>query len=107
MLLLVLRPNLQHAHQRSLVYLWKVNLTELSDCVALDILMLLQERENETLHPLGQQWPMRTNLFYCLGLCTKGQYDSRDSLLVLVPRSKPHGTVHIIKELCKFELEAI
>ncbi len=41
------------------------------------------------------------DLFECLGLCTDGQYESRDSLLVFVPRSYPHGTVRIIKEVCK------
>ncbi len=37
--------------------------------------------------PAMQQWPMRTDLFECLGVCTDGQYESRDSLLVLVPHS--------------------
>ena len=44
---------------------------------------------------------MTTNLFQYLGLCTDGQYESRDSLLVFMPHLCPRGTMHIIKELCK------
>ncbi len=39
---------------------------------------------------------MRTDL--CLGLCTDGQCESRDSLLVVLPHQCLHGIVRIIKE---------
>ncbi len=42
----------------------------------------------------------------CLALCTEGQCESRDSLLVLLPYQNPHGTVRVIKESCKAQLEA-
>ncbi len=45
-----------------------------------------------------------TDLFQCLGLCTDGQYESRDSVLVFVPHQCPHG---IIKELWKAQPVAI
>ncbi len=47
--------------------------------------------KGDSRHPFSQQWPMWTNLFYCLGFCPDGQYESRDSLLVFVPSS--HGTI--------------
>ena len=44
---------------------------------------------------------MRMNLIPCLGLCTNGQYESRDNSVVLVPHQSLHGSLRIINELCQ------
>ncbi len=67
------------------------------------------EKETDSPRPFSQQWPMRTDLFSCLlvGLCTDGQFESRDSHLVFVPHQCPHGIVRNIKEPCKARPVAI
>ncbi len=57
--------------------------------------------------PLSQQWPMRSNVLRSLDLCTLGQSESRDSLLVLVLHQSLHGTVGIITDLCKAQRKVI
>ena len=89
---------------------WNINLHPLWLCKGRSIAMRTPDypdftaigggRGGNLLRPLSQQWPIRTNQLSrsCLGLCSNGQQQCTNRLLVFALYKRSHCTTGLLKE---------